>query len=838
LENYYEFTPSARSSLFELKTDPQILSAKEVPPEHWLKSDLVKIKHLPLQNMNDLEREVTKFKEENPNLWVLKNSCGPSFSPSNLSFREGLRYCLNPYERTIVLQTATKELKQLITSETEWLKLFRDIFEKVMKEIEVKALNVPVRAINSESQNLQDEKDYYNDIASFSTDLVKNVAKKIEEKIFEYNKEILRCAYKLDMDGVGMIHLFALLVTWKTLCFASRRRLMAPIEEIKKEKEKWRNYFVSSVNNNLNEKSVSFSDRILTEYLKKLRSSIIDTDIKPKAVEFVQAKVTDFDAVKIQSEIDKSILVSGSNPDQVVDYVLHQSQWIEKDFEKKWNDLCDPLIVEKKSYYQTELIDRLKIMKSAISTFHTYLFNIHQKDNVSPFAMFEIRDAQNNIVSMNRNLEIDQLVNEQANSEFLEICSRAAFQAFYDYLKKGINAQWDYKERQYCVRLKGLNDLLEPCVLLDITQEANLNANENQIPCLGIFLQNLQKLLDIEIASVSTSELRWSYNDLGLDTIYQTYKNASVGCTENCPTCGRKCDRSGDNHLHGCDNGHQVRGMYGIKVGSTLSSKTCDEIKPDSLIMIDNNTKQMKWKEFVKNLYPGWNFTNLDPARIQEKVLAYRKYWKDNGKIFCDHYSRLYGQEIPFSLSEDAQYYHFILALDGSGSMSGNPWASAVKGATNFLIKLKEIENSFSGVKVSLIIFNSGAKTVASYQNVDTNLANLLVYPGGGTCFNPPLDHAYQLITSHKNSDRHVILFYTDGGASYPLDIMEKFKNSDQRSKIIFYALSEESNPTVLHSIAREIKQYGTAEVKTSISPEMLTRELPEVLNSMFHKVI
>ena len=83
-----------------------------------------------------------------------------------------------------------------------------------------------------------------------------------------------------------------------------------------------------------------------------------------------------------------------------------------------------------------------------------------------------------------------------------------------------------------------------------------------------------------------------------------------------------------------------------------------------------------------------------------------------------------------------------------------------------------------------------------------------------------------------------MVLFYTDGDAHYPRVAMESLRNCDQKSKIAFYALSQEANPTVLHCIARDIQQYGTAEVRNSVSPDMLVDKLPEVLNSMFHKVM
>ena len=84
---------------------------------------------------------------------------------------------------------------------------------------------------------------------------------------------------------------------------------------------------------------------------------------------------------------------------------------------------------------------------------------------------------------------------------------------------------------------------------------------------------------------------------------------------------------------------------------------------------------------------------------------------------------------------------------------------------------------------------------------------------------------------------RHVLLFYTDGGANYPENAMKKILNYSDKTKISFYALSAENNPVVLNNIANQFKAFSVGEVKSNISPDMLGSALPEVLNSMFHQV-
>ena len=749
MKQFKEYNTASTKSIFEVNGKPFISSEKEISDVTFLKKGVLQEVLIPLPACDQAKAEYENFIKTNPDYHII-GQFSVEYKPNKPKYKEGLDYCLDPYNRQIALTIALKDLRQLITETSDWEQLLKDIHENLMRDIEIKALNIPGSIGDGD-----DEEAYYKDISSFSVDLVKNVSKKVDLKITEYNKEILRWAYKLNMNGVGSIHLFSLLITWRTVCFASRKRLIAPIESINKEKEKWRNYFVSSVNNNSYDKSASFAERILTEYFSSLRQTVIDGTIKPNATQTLQIKSSEFDVIQIQRQIDESLLIPTSSSKDLIDYVLDQNKWIEVAFEKKWNENCGPLIEEQKRAFQTFMISSLRQIKESVTNLNNYLQLLCKKKEFLPFDVFEIRDLQNNIVIIQQNLQIEDLAHNNVDSELLEICGRAAFQFFQNYCTKGITKTWSYLEKQYTVSVRGLNENLNPVSPLNFIEKVGLNQNENQISFLSIFLESMNIILTKELEQLSKDELNWGLNTLGLDVIYQTFKNASIGCTERCPTCGRKCDRSGDDHLHACENGHQIRGMYGVQIGSTLSPRTCDEINPESELQIDNISRmKWKWKDFISK-FQTWDFTKVDPNKSQQKVLAYRKCWESHGPEFCRYYSELYNQKISFSNVQEAQYYHFILALDGSGSMSGSPWQNAVQAASTFLLKLKQLENSFSGVAVSLIVFNGSAKTVASYKQVDTEIANSLVFPNGGTNFDAPLSHAYDLIQNDQKYDKY-----------------------------------------------------------------------------------
>ena len=179
------------------------------------------------------------------------------------------------------------------------------------------------------------------------------------------------------------------------------------------------------------------------------------------------------------------------------------------------------------------------------------------------------------------------------------------------------------------------------------------------------------------------------------------------------------------------------------------------EIKPVAEIMIDKASR-MKWGDFVRQRFPTWDFTQVDQVKTQETILKYRKCWENHGDAFAKYFADLYGQEILVGFSQESESYHIILTLDGSGSMSGNPWENAKKGASSFLSKLKQFEDSVSEVAISIIIFNQNVKTTVAYQNLNINLDQILHFPGGGTAFGPPLKEALNLISNEngKNFDK------------------------------------------------------------------------------------
>ncbi|CAD8096653.1 unnamed protein product [Paramecium sonneborni] len=178
---------------------------------------------------------------------------------------------------------------------------------------------------------------------------------------------------------------------------------------------------------------------------------------------------------------------------------------------------------------------------------------------------------------------------------------------------------------------------------------------------------------------------------------------------------------------------------------------------------------------------------------------------------------------------------HYILILDDSGSMKGQNWTNAKNGA---LKCIKSIMNQ-TLAKISVIIFNQDARIVVECQKpVLQEISRKIQYKGGNTQFEPPFQKALTLIEKYQNFDKIQILFYTDGHAGYPENIINQFNllPVEIRQIINLVACSGE---TISNSLALIIEKFQThmqnAELRNAVLPVDLSTVWTEVVSQNFH---
>lgn len=106
-----------------------------------------------------------------------------------------------------------------------------------------------------------------------------------------------------------------------------------------------------------------------------------------------------------------------------------------------------------------------------------------------------------------------------------------------------------------------------------------------------------------------------------------------------------------------------------------------------------------------------------------------------------------------------AEETHYIIAIDGSGSMQGNRWNELIGSLRNIFGVLSKVQNNY----VSVIVLTGGAslkwqKRPPQELNVDT-----IQYPGGGTTFGPTFASANQLLTNDVGQMNLRFILISDG---------------------------------------------------------------------------
>ncbi|KAA0145569.1 hypothetical protein FNF31_08020 [Cafeteria roenbergensis] len=114
---------------------------------------------------------------------------------------------------------------------------------------------------------------------------------------------------------------------------------------------------------------------------------------------------------------------------------------------------------------------------------------------------------------------------------------------------------------------------------------------------------------------------------------------------------------------------------------------------------------------------------------------------------------------------EVRQAMHLVFVLDESGSMSGSPWAALMAAYKSFLDVRGAANQGRSEDKVSVVLFNSDARTPAKcvpIAEVDKSFS----MRGHGTNFGPALDAAKAALDATPAGYSPLLLFMSDGCGS------------------------------------------------------------------------
>jgi Mg-chelatase subunit ChlD len=105
---------------------------------------------------------------------------------------------------------------------------------------------------------------------------------------------------------------------------------------------------------------------------------------------------------------------------------------------------------------------------------------------------------------------------------------------------------------------------------------------------------------------------------------------------------------------------------------------------------------------------------------------------------------------------------HIVFCLDGSGSMSGQPWAELMVAYRGFLDK-RSADQSGADDKVSVIVFDETTHDGPIGVSIDVARRQNLTFPCGGTAFAPAMGRAREVLHHEPTDVRCLVIFMTDG---------------------------------------------------------------------------
>ncbi|CAD8170652.1 unnamed protein product [Paramecium pentaurelia] len=685
-----------------------------------------------------------------------------------------------------------------------WNKMYGEIHQMILDEI----IDINKNAIVQENENIK--------VNQYSFSLIKRIMQKIEVKIKEFNMQFSDFGVILTDLGERCLFYYAIFTIWRILCFGQYQSTESNKKELKDQTDEQYIKFKADIQQNKKEQSKIRGQTQAQDIINQATQRFYKKYCE-EATQMIMnySKVSSFDLMK---KLDKEILERSNNTvtdDQIISYIRNQCAYIEKYVKDKITNI--------KSEIQIKLTNKLRQdLKSHLQKVDANTKNLHD------FVTYALK-AQEYFVQLKNPDEAPELLYKIV----LSCLQGQVQQNLLDQIKDDKRDAFQTQDFH----------------IFDLPLCVPIQKSDAEIQILLDFVKAFEKKIKDSISSLDTMQIE--FEKLNVQADLDALQLKQIGCLEFCPICKRKCDQEIDdnNHKHQCKNGHQLRGMSGVLIGCHPSLYTCEEIQDDFQIKELETQNIKKWKE-IKQIYNTWLFSCLTKDELKQLKEKFMKIWNNNiGQMICKKLSEEFGKDIFYVPKQEVELgansgnqktAHYILIIDDSGSMGGRPFESAKQGLVAFLFEIQKNPSS----RVTIIIFNSSARCVVDYQipNAQAQQSSI-IYQGGGTNFDAAFLLANDKISSNPDFNKfasHSIFFYTDGGASYPTQALEKFKQlpPEKRQKIELVACSEESSPSTLIKVVDFFKSNcGFAKLQPSMQPQQIAQVWIEEVNKLVKQV-
>ncbi|CAD8186909.1 unnamed protein product [Paramecium octaurelia] len=754
-----------------------------------------------------------KFKEEITQKYIIIETHIEIKSSQNFFF-ESFDYIMQP-QIDIPSYFETKfpqQFNTIMINQNGWKKLYQELYDLIKQEIGYSKLttNHQVYQKNKEDEN----------ISSFNPYLVASIISKVENKIkVQYNNQFAQFGVILSDVGERCICYYCILIIWRFLCYS--RWNSKNIQQNHQNNYQTELTRCKAEINQDNQKQSSIKATLLT---KNIRISSKKSFLARTKNEVLQKmSLTSMSSFEVIRKLDKELLIDVNEKmfqddkfkQKILLYTTDHKSFINKYTQDLLVQAQNKLLTEYSKEYQQQLCLYLKSIKENALIVFKYLK--HQKKEVKTRGYFK----------------------EDANSKNQIFYENYLYRLLIQCILGKNNDKIDIIDQQY-------QEIFDISNYIPIDNAFNINwqlenKQDQQVYNLKSFVETLIEQIDITLSTLD--QILFKQHEYQLDVEFDKLKLKMNGCEYTCPCCKRKCDQDydkDDKHTHQCQNGHQIRAINGILISKTNPSLfTCEEILDDCKLKTLETNQQNTWRE-VKKRHSNWNFKNQDETKNHQNNSKWRNIWNIGlGKLICSHLEQQFNQEVTFlhksEFNNDTQKIHYILILDDSSSMQGDKWVKAQSGALHIINCLQNRNQ----VSVSVIIFNGDARIVVECQKPNQSEMNkLILFKGGNTSFEPPFRLALELIQKNTTFDKISILFYTDGEAGYPSNIIDQFcKLKKQIRKLIsIIACSGEQSSQSLELIIEKFQQnMQSGELRNSVQPMDLKKVWTEIVSQNIH---
>ena len=442
----------------------------------------------------------------------------------------------------------------------------------------------------------------------------------------------------------------------------------------------------------------------------------------------------------------------------VVQYICNRNELLMKIFLEKWD-----AIVEDELYHEIAKDMKIKVMKqirTVINVLRQLLDAIQENASSSG-------SNEGNAFDSDSNFELADMESiKTCGTDFLLMAKESPFQSVNLFIKMYLDPTVSSgKFNNFFTNIFAIDGVkMKPSdtyVLCDkpLNPVYTLNTElfkrlENTKMFNSENIYNILEYLTVFIGVLDEYEYELSLLDFR-ELVYQIkedFKKNALGCTSQCPSCGKLCERE----LHPNDGkcqiktGHQICSMGGM-VWNNDEKKTavlfmCEDYKDDTRVCLPG--QDMNWGKFKIQFGRDWDWNLPDDEKYrvlqQQNREKMRNIWNTFGKGILNYYStrNIKISYVPYEdlhKSLELIEYYICFVIDGTSSMLTEINKARIS-VEQFIDKYK---NLASQVHFKVVIYRDHCddKTIEmfprdnvftpQYKSIQQFLESVKVYGGG-----------------------------------------------------------------------------------------------------------